>query len=125
MKGADEYYDLFPQSEQFGKLVVIASKHARGKTFRIFVVPKDYNHDVSSIPRLGNGAVEVYGIVSGQPGWTEEYGWLHEGKWQEDFAKIVAQRKLQVKEERERQAERNVQAEQKEAERIAELLSKY
>lgn len=36
-----------------------------------------------------NGAVEVYGIISGNPGWTEEYGWLRKGPWVKDFELLV------------------------------------
>ena len=42
------------------------------------------------------GSVEVYGMTGGQRGWTETYGWLHKGKWQDDFEAIVRERSAEV-----------------------------
>jgi hypothetical protein len=69
---------------QYGRLYILTGHHARGKTLHIYVLPPDTiikNHRLK-------GAVEVFGIVSGQPGWTEKYGWLKCGKWCEDFEEI-------------------------------------
>jgi len=33
------------------------------------------------------------------PGWTEHYGWLHKGKWQEDFFKLVEKHGLELAED--------------------------
>ena len=91
MKGADEYYDLFPTG-QYGRLYILRSKHARGKTFQIFVLPKGEEAENRHFtnPPTNNGTVEVYGVISGQLGWDESYGWLYGGPWQKDFDRMVA-----------------------------------
>ena len=89
MQGAKEYAKLFGTG-QHGRLYFLSGEHARGKTFHIYVLPTDDPVSVS-IHRVNN-AVEVYGILGGQPGWTEYYGWLHKGKWQQDFEGLVQAR---------------------------------
>jgi len=93
MQGAREFSSLF-STGQHGRLYFVSGSHARGRTFHVFVLPvgADAKPNGKNAP-LNKNAVEVYGIVSGQPGWTEKYGWLHHGPWQEDFKKIVEDRK--------------------------------
>lgn len=38
---------------------------------------------------LKNTAFEVYGIVGGQPGWTEIYSWIHKGNWVDPIEKYL------------------------------------
>lgn len=83
MKGAREYAELLGTGT-FEKLSYESNSHARGRTFHIWIIDAD-----------GNRGVEVYGIVSGNPGWTEEYGWLHSGGWVDDFEKLVKSKKLE------------------------------
>lgn len=83
MLGAREYAELF-ESGRYGKLRIESGSHARGKTFNIFVIQE------------GVGEVEVYGVIGGQPGWTEWYGWLHKGKWIDDFVEMVEHRKIEL-----------------------------
>ena len=97
MNGAKEYAKLF-QTGQHGRLYFLSGEHARGKTFCIYVLPTDEPISVS-IHRVEN-AVEVYGIIGGQPGWTEYYGWLHRGKWQQDFAELVRARREEIEAEK-------------------------
>lgn len=102
MKGATEYARMF-RTGQHGKLFLVSGKHARGETFHIWILPTE--DLIEGMPWTVKNAVEVYGITGGQPGWTETYGWLHKGKWQEDFAELVEARKLeieQIKAEREK-----------------------
>lgn len=94
MLGAKEYAELFPTSVQYGRLYLLSGKHARGTTFHIFVLPENL-HIQSSLWHLKD-AVEVYGILGGQPGWTEYYGWLHRGKWEEDFDALVKERRQSI-----------------------------
>lgn len=79
MKGARKYAGLF-KTGQYGSLYLVSGEHARGKTFRIYVLPRGEaalpNHNN---PPLNSNAVEVYGVIDGQRGWTESYGWLQEG----------------------------------------------
>lgn len=96
MQGANEYAAMF-QTGQHGRLYLLSSSHARGPTFHIYVLPSG----VSATPNgpnapLNSDAVEVYGVTGGQRGWTETYGWLHEGRWQDDFEKLVEARKAEL-----------------------------
>lgn len=95
MQGAREFASLFSTS-QHGRLYIVSSSHARGKTFQIFVLPEGVQaqQNGQSNPCLNSDAVEVYGMVSGQRGWTETYGWLHVGRWQDDFDALVEERRL-------------------------------
>ena len=89
MQGAREYAELFGTG-QHGRMYFLSGEHARGRTFHIYVLPTD--EPVSVSIHMVENAVEVYGIRGGQPGWTEYYGWLHEGKWQQDFAELLQSR---------------------------------
>lgn len=94
MKGADEYYDLFNgKSQQYGRLYLQLNTHARGKCFEIKLMPEGMIGSGDYVS--GNDVVELYGMTGGHRGWTETYGWLHFGKWQEDFFAIVEQKKAE------------------------------
>jgi len=125
MKGANEYAKLF-KTGQYGQLYIRSSSHARGKTFHVYVLPEGEkaipNYDN---PPLNKNCVEVYGVVSGQPGWTETYGWLHEGKWKDDFYKLVEERKAQeVRRQQEQDAHRETKKQEEEM-RMQQILSSY
>ena len=94
MNSTYEYCQVFKKAEQIGRLYVLPSGHARGSTFRIYVLPEGRKVTDGNFFKmnLDNDIVEVYGIISGQPGWHENYGWLHEGKWQTDFEEIYQKR---------------------------------
>lgn len=97
MQGAREYADLF-KTGQYGKLYIESGCHARGKTFKMWVL-KDATVIGSEYPlnyHNSPDSVEVYGIIGGQAGWTEYYGWLHKGKWVEDFQNMVKKRKSEI-----------------------------
>ncbi|PHE64431.1 hypothetical protein COF68_06230 [Bacillus toyonensis] len=68
-------------SEAFihGNVVFVTSTHARGECFQMFLVEDPHASD----ERIKNEALEVYGVVSGNPGWTEVYDWIHKGEWVE------------------------------------------
>ena len=94
MKGAREYAKLF-KTGQYDKLYIESDYHARGRTFRIYIM------------NIEGKKVEVYGVVSGTLGWTDEYGWLYEGAWQDDFKTLLQTRKLEVAlDEKKKQAEK-------------------
>ena len=42
--------------------------------------------------------VELYGPVRGQMGWSEEYGWLAEGPWVDDFIALATRAELEYNE---------------------------
>jgi hypothetical protein len=101
MKGADQFYNIIHQayyrklgnlrmlnlkyrwsggdSEAFlnGNVIYVTSSHARGKCFQIYLVDDIDKTD----EELKQNAFEVYGVIGGNPGWTEEYGWIHNGTW--------------------------------------------
>lgn len=92
MKGAREYAPLF-KTGRHGRLWIISGEHARGKTFHIYVLPR---LNVSPESLRHTDGVEVYGVTGGNPGWTEHYGWLHQGRWQNDFYALVEMRKVEM-----------------------------
>jgi len=126
MKGAREYASLF-KTGQHGRLYFVSSSHARGKTFRIYVLPEGEeaipNGDCNA-PLNPNG-VEVYGPVSGQCGWTENYGWIHNGKWVDDFNLIVEKRKADIKEKNIIRANEIAAKEVEAQDRVQALLRSY
>lgn len=97
MNGSRIYAGLF-KTGQYGRLYITAGIHARGTTFRIQVLPAG----VKAIPNgenntcLNKDAVEVYGAIGGQLGWTESYGWIHKGKWVDDFEKLVDEKRKEI-----------------------------
>lgn len=126
MNGAREYAELFATG-QYGKLYLTSGHHARGKTFRIQVLPDDEK-------AVGNGennqclnedAVEVYGITGGNPGWTETYGWLRTGKWVDDFNKMVAAQKEAMASIRLKETTKRAVRESNEEAHIQTLLAQY
>ena len=122
MQGAREYATMF-SSGQHGRLYLVRGEHVCGKTFHIWVL-------FSAEPVAGmlwsvKGAVEVYGIMGGQPGWTETYGWLHRGKWEQDFAALVEARRAEIAAGVARREQEKADAEDAERQRKASLLAAY
>ena len=122
MNGAREYATMF-STGQHGRLFLVCGEHARGKTFYIWVLPTDTATEGS--PRSVKDAVEVYGITGGHPGWTETYGWLHRGKWEQDFAAMVKKRRAEIAAERNRREYNKATTAQAERQRKTSLLAKY
>jgi len=126
MKGAREYSQLF-ETGQYDRLYITSSSHARGYTFRIQVLPKGEK----ALPNgsgnicLNKDAVEVYGILGGRPGWSEFYGWKHEGPWQSDFEALVLQRKSELEVKKNVQAAQHAEREKELLNRERELLASY
>ncbi|MFA5340278.1 MAG: hypothetical protein WC332_00735 [Clostridia bacterium] len=113
MVGAREYADLLG-SGVFEKLSYESGIHARGKTFHIWILNSE-----------GKRTVEVYGIIGGQPGWTESYGWLHSGQWIDDFEKFVMSKKMERAEILRMAEAKSQEAAQAETLRIQTLLKEY
>lgn len=122
MNGAREYAEMF-NSGQRGRLYLECGYHERGKTFRIWVLPTA--DPIACKPWDMKDAVEVYGITGGQPGWTETYGWLHRGKWEQDFALLVEVRRAEIASAIARREQEKVNAEEAERQRQAALLASY
>jgi hypothetical protein len=112
MKGAKEFAELFP-SGQYGKLRIVSGEHARGKTFGIYIGSCNENE------------VEVYGMVSGHPGWTETYGWIYKGPWVCDFESECAKRREILKLKAEKNFTEVQKMEQAEQERRKKVMENY
>lgn len=127
MKGTNDYCMIFKKAEQVGRLYILPSSHARGLTFRIYVLPDSEKviENGGHNPPLNNNSVEVYGVISGQRGWTESYGWLHEGIWQEDFKDIYDARKLKYENNKSKFAEKYKLSEQERKRSVKKLLDSY
>ena len=120
MQGAREYAKMF-STGQHGRLYLVSGEHARGRTFHIWVLPAD----AASMPVHLKDAVEVYGITGGNPGWTETYGWLHRGKWEQDFAALVDKRKAEIAAIVALREREKADSEAAERQRKASLLADY
>lgn len=126
MQGAREYANLF-KTGQYGRFYIVSDSHARGETFHIQILPegeKAINNGHNN-PCLNSNAVEVYGITGGQPGWTETYGWLHEGKWQDDFYSLINAEKLDKQSIKNQQEENKKYQALKKQQRVKSLLENY
>lgn len=126
MKGAREYANLFVTG-QYGRMYIVSGNHGRGRTFRIFILPEgeQAKENGPNNACLNESAVEVYGVVSGQPGWTEEYSWIHYGKWVEDFHAMASFATEVARDKAAQQTDRNNLAKQKQVERDLQLLATY
>jgi len=95
MKGATGYYNLIEKAYRYKigdltkidcpgygdgykhkNVVFVLSEHARGETFKIWIYKSENFDDALVAEHL-----EVYGVIGGQPGWTEEYGWTISASW--------------------------------------------
>ncbi len=56
---------------------------------------------------------------------SETYGWLHRGKWEQDFAALVEKRQTEIAKQKASFAQRQTDAESAEARRKAALLQSY
>ena len=108
MKGADRFALLF-KKEQIGQMFVCPGSHARGLTFGLYVLDDGYTVAINEYPKADR-SVLVYGMVSGQRGWTEAYDWIKKGPWVEDFMAEV-QRREERKKELESERQRNIVSE--------------
>lgn len=97
MKGAREYAKLF-KTGQISQFYIVSGRHARGYTFHVYVLPEgaEAKSNGPCNPPIGVDYVEVYGVVDGQPGWTESYGWLKDGPWVDDFNKLAESMRLSI-----------------------------
>ena len=127
MRGTERFCKIFKNAEQIGRLYILPHYHERGNTFRIYVLPDGEKviENAGINPPLNKNAVEVYGIISGQPGWTEEYGWLHTGPWVKDFMDIVEKRERDAIEAKNKLRLALQKEKENEKKRIQNLLNSY
>jgi hypothetical protein len=126
MEGAYKYGKLF-NTGQYGRLYITSSSHARGYTFRIQILPEGETAKTNGSGNtcLNSNAIEVYGVISGRPGWTEAYGWLHKGKWQKDFEKLVVIQEEEVKQRFEKDRDALIKNAKETKLRAKNLLDNY
>lgn len=126
MVGAREYANLFEKG-QYGRLYIVPGSHARGRTFRIQVLPEGEKARPNGGENLclNPDAVTVYGVVGGRPGWTESYGWMHNGPWVQDFEAMVAERRSTLESESAQNSKRIAEIKEERLAREKELLSSY
>jgi len=127
MKGAWEYAQLFPNPVQYGKLYLLPGFTEKGRTFEIWVLPEgeSVTPEASPLNSVPN-AVLVYGVISGsRSGIREEYGWVHRGKWVEDFEKLVKEARDQLVMKLNARRLEIEEAEKEERLRIRRLLDNY
>jgi hypothetical protein len=126
MKGAREYAELFATG-QHGRLYLVSGSHARGRTFGIYVLPAGERAIANGInnPPFNVDAVEVYGVVSGRPGWDESYGWLHLGPWRDDFAVLAEKARHEKHAEEGKRLREQARVLEENRERELRLLSTY
>ena len=126
MKGARRYAELF-ETGQYERLYFVSTHHPLGKSFRIYVLPEGEKAKPNGTtnPPLNSDAIEVYGALDGESGWNAEYGWLHIGKWQEDFYKLVEEAKERIRKAEESIIEEQKNEERKKKEKIQKLLATY
>ena len=124
MRGAREYARLF-KTGQYGKLFITVDSHARGKTFEIQIIPRNEKAIIKYNRCQNENAVTVYGALRGNPGWDETYGWLHEGKWQEDFELLYQKRIKEQEHEKEKKERINKERMEDQRHKIKEILLQY
>ena len=112
MIGANQYARIFG-NERCGKLRFASGSHARGPTFHVYATVADGKE------------IEVYGLTGGQAGWNETYGWLHKGKWQEDFEKAVTARLAGIAELDAAKEKATAAKAETDRDQVAALLSEY
>lgn len=126
MKGARGIAELF-KTGQYGRFYITSSSHARGVTLRVQVLPEgeEAKPNGRNNTCLNSNAVEVYGVINGNPGWTEEYGWIHEGPWQEDFEKLVRSKQMELDHQKQVDQAIDEISANIEKERVRKLLDNY
>ena len=126
MNGAREYAKMFTTG-QYGKLYITSGSHARGYTFSIQILPENEiaipngNQNVC----INKNAVEVYGVIGGNPGWTESYGWIHKGMWVSDFEKLVEEKEREIQLSDAKKQELKAKSIMDREKEISELLKSY
>lgn len=93
-------------------IVLLAGSHARGTTAHIYLED-------------GDDRLEVYGIVSGQPGWTEEYGWIRSGSWCSKIEKLINELEIEIRDVEELNYRKKIALGKTEAEMERQKLQKF
>lgn len=115
-----EYEALFPITVQYGRLYVYRGE-SKG-SLSLWIVPDQYDFCVP--PWECPDAVQVFGPVLGRNG-VLTYGWIHHGKWVQDFARIVENRRAEIRAEEDHKRAVRDEQEEFERRRILKLLATY
>ena len=126
MKGAREYSKLF-KTGQYGRFYITSGSHARGNTFHIQILPEGEEAIPNGEPNLclNKDAVKVFGVTGGNRGWSEQYGWLHLGKWVDDFESLCDERREELRQQEVSTILKEEEAKKALMERTKQLLSRY
>lgn len=126
MEGTERYCKAV-KTGQYGRFYVVNGSHARGETFHVYLLPigEEVQSNGPNNAPLNSGTVELFGVIDGNPGWDERYGWLHEGKWIEDFEKIVRSFELMLEERRRREEATTQEIEKAKCKAISDTLAAY
>ncbi len=97
---------------KWGIVHFLLDHHARGDTFKIWLID-------------GSEKIEVYGIVSGQPGWTESYGWTKKGTWVKPILQFIMKLEKEIAKYDEQQAEIGRDIEREKNKEIGAVVNKF
>jgi len=103
-------------------IIIVSGSHARGKTVHIYLV--DYNDYIGTIINCPH-KIEVYGVISGQPGWDEVYGWIHLGSWVAVIEKLVDDILLEIEQKESDNLKTNQEYKKRMQDTLNEKLSKF
>jgi hypothetical protein len=109
---------------QYDKLYITVSDYRGTPTIRIQVLPKDEEAKSNGSPNmcLNENAVIVYGQIEEN---STDYAWTHQGKWQDDFYKMVDEKNNHRIEEEFKLLKNKLGRELKEKNRQYALLQQY
>jgi hypothetical protein len=103
-------------------IIIVSGSHARGKTAHIFLVDNDdYIGTIINCPNK----TEVYGVIGGQPGWDEVYGWIHLGSWVAVIEKLVDDILLEIEQKEFDSLKMNQEYKKRMQDTLNEKLSKF
>lgn len=129
-----EYVDLFETGQYGGLYIVMYRDTINGDSMEIYALPKNTHAITDGLdghPPKNKDMVKVYGRalrrthLLGGATYSNEPQWLHEGRWKEDFEKLVAEKLTNLEQKRIlRKAE--IEAKEKlERQRIKKILDSY
>jgi hypothetical protein len=107
-----EYGGYANEIYKWGNVHFLLSEHARGRTFKIWLID-------------GKEQIEVYGVVDGNPGWTESYGWIKKGTWVKPVLKLIRDLEKEMARHDEEQAEIKRGIEREENKKIGATIDKF
>ncbi len=116
---------LFPTG-QYGRFYVVSNLDDRDTPFRVQVLPAGEAALPNGKPNLclNSDAVLVYGLLPTEDR-HKNSGWLHQGKWIEDFMEMAFAKKAEIDARKEAETAAKNERELAAKNRIQELLARY